>query len=274
MRQTDSTSFVYHRYCKSTRRGLNQAIPITIHGLIGDDIFELVRKTNSFYEADLLGRIGFLMGRHADVIVDVGANIGNHTLYFSKVLGAKVICVEPNPAALVLLQKNLEMNEVTGQVTIVKAAASDHSGSLRLENGPLSNLGMAKVMEAAKVGSIEIASITLDEMISSVLSEEDARISLVKIDVEGFEQNVLRGALKTIAQHGPIIVVEAATPESHRAIESMLARFGYHCLGPFASTPTYIFCQSHFLCLAATFWWFLARAARFIVRKCDRQPSS
>ena len=267
MRQFNSTSFVYRRQRLSLRGWLNKSVPIIIHGIVGDEIFENVRRSHFFYESDLLEKIGFVMRWRADMVVDVGANIGNHMLFFSKVLEAKVICVEPNPAALDLLQNNVAVNRVMELVTIVKAAASDRLGTLQLEAGPISNLGMAKVVCGRKDGLTEVISKTVDDIVALVTQKGDPRISLIKIDVEGFELNVLRGSLKTIKEHLPVIVVEAATTDSHRAVENILKQFGYQYLGPYSSTPTYIFCPSRIICYYASSWWFVKRVVNYLVRK-------
>jgi len=61
MRQFNSTSFVYRRQRLSLRGWLNKSVPIIIHGIVGDEIFENVRRSHFFYESDLLEKIGFVM---------------------------------------------------------------------------------------------------------------------------------------------------------------------------------------------------------------------
>ena len=257
--------FIYHRpRIAMTGYGRGKAHAITIQGIRGDHIFEQVRQTRSFYENDLLERIDLLTGNRASVIIDVGANIGNHAIFFSKVLGARVVCFEPNPIAVKLLRSNLELNGVTEQVTIMQVAASDCPGLLQLKSGATSNLGTTKVFEGKHCGDAEVAAGTLDDTVTATLTSRHERIALIKIDVEGFEVRVLLGALKTIEDHLPLIVIEAATLDDRLAIDGMLYRFGYHRLGPFCATPTYIYCQSRRVCVLARVRWCLLRALRYV----------
>lgn len=247
MQNIDETEFYYPHPSLSATGKQGSACKIILKGLRYDHIFETVRASGCFYENPLLEMIGLLAGKKVGVVVDVGANIGNHTLYFSKVMGSKVICVEANPKAIELLRANVSLNGVADQTTIVEVAASNQSGFVMLvnESATNSNLGATRVTECSPGETKnKVPSQTLDEIILSVRGSAAEEISLIKIDVEGAEERVLIGALKTIEQYKPMIVAEAATIENRQSIDLILRKHGYHRYGPMCATPTYIFCQS------------------------------
>ena len=76
-----------------------------------DHIQQQIRRHARFYEQPMLDEVAPRLPENA-LVVDVGANIGNHTVYFTKLLGLKVIAVEPNPPAIRLLQQNINLNEI------------------------------------------------------------------------------------------------------------------------------------------------------------------
>jgi FkbM family methyltransferase len=239
-----SVEFVYRPFFGSIGRSRRKTHKVIFSGIAGDHIFEQVRQASCFYERDLLECIDLTLSRPANLIVDVGANIGNHTLFFSKIVGAKVISVEPNPIAIELLRLNMSQNGVGEEVTIVEAAAANQPGILHLHIGPPSNLGETKVGESKDIESVHVVALTLDEILASRARNRDDRVSLIKIDVEGFENQVLLGALKTLIEHRPVVVVESEIEDSCASVNELLCRLGYHRFGPFCATPTYIFCQS------------------------------
>src|SRR5512144_1939846 len=91
--------------------------------LIGQEI----RETGTFFEIELLEHLA-IHGPRGGVFVDVGANIGNHAVFFGKFLAERVVCVEPHPDLVPLLTRNLEMNAVTA-VRVLPYAAGRAAGS-------------------------------------------------------------------------------------------------------------------------------------------------
>jgi FkbM family methyltransferase len=136
------------------------------------------------------------------MVIDVGANIGNHTVWFCKVLEArKVFPVEPNPVALKLLKENLDQNNLERQIDTRGLGFGLGTGVGRFNtNTPdRDNLGATRLEQAAD-GKIEVTS--LDDLMAGETAE------LLKIDAEGMELDVLEGGQKFIAESRPIIWVE------------------------------------------------------------------
>jgi len=161
------------------------------------------------------------------VIVDVGANIGNHLVYFAKVMRAKkVIPVEPHPEAVKQLLDNVKLNAITCvDKSCLGRGAGEKPGRFKLVESV--DLAQASLVPAA-AGEIEVA--PLDELIK-------VPVNFLKIDVERLEIGVLKGARGLLAKHRPLMLVEVADPnldafrallpELRYAVKSEIEHRGY-----------------------------------------------
>ena len=139
------------------------------------------------------------------IFVDVGANIGLHTLFGALLVGARgqVMAVEPHPRLLKLLKQNIEVNGLTDRVTLHERAVSDRDGEdVDFEYFPehpgmsgfrLDPDRISRFHGAAE--TLRVKTVTVDAMLLS-----SAPPSLIKVDVEGFELLVVRGALSTLTR--------------------------------------------------------------------------
>lgn len=147
------------------------------------------------------------------VAVDIGANMGAHTLHLSSCVGrdGRVLAFEPTAEAYYRLTRNIAINpELSGRIKAVQAmlvAAPDAalepavyaSWPLRSpSNAHDLHLGVALSTEGAHIS-------TLDD---AVAAAELDRVDLIKLDVDGHELDVLRGARTILKRHRPIIVME------------------------------------------------------------------
>ncbi len=105
-----------------------------------DHLATLIRRTGSFYEPDVLMKAQeiHLPGTS---IVDIGANIGNHTIFFAAILGAKVIAFEPYGPNYELLRLNVAANGLEGLVDTHRVALGEQDGSGTVRIGDSGNLG-------------------------------------------------------------------------------------------------------------------------------------
>ena len=147
---------------------------------------------------------------------DVGANIGYYTLLARRLVGpaGQVVAIEPLPVNLAALRAHLALNGF-GDVDVVEAAAAATSGTARFRMTDSPGEGYFD-----GDGEIEVATIALD-----TLTERLPHV--VKIDVEGFADLVLRGADR-ILEHHPVILLAThpRTGEPARC-RGILDRFGY-----------------------------------------------
>ncbi len=171
-----------------------------------DAIQEMIVRSRDFYEVDLLQFLQSMLPP-SSTIVDVGANIGNHTIYFSAICGAsKVIPIEPNPDVVAELKANVTANDcISVDLSWLGFAVGAESGTGSLSLSPsdeaiLNRGGMTVDLESD--GSDQVVEIRrLDDI-------DLPHVDLLKIDVEGAAAAVLAGAKALIMRCRPILLVE------------------------------------------------------------------
>lgn len=157
-------------------------------------------RQGRFYEGADLEEVAAELPEGARIL-DVGANVGNHALYFALFAGAaRVVVVEPNPLAMAPLVANVLLN---GVEEVVDLSALGVGLSDRSEGGygmrrHTANLGATKM----RPGEGRIEAHAGDDL----FGEEE--FDLIKIDVEGMEMKVLAGLERTISRDRPQLVVE------------------------------------------------------------------
>jgi FkbM family methyltransferase len=160
------------------------------------------------WEAHFAELFSVLIGA-GDRCIDVGANIGIHTVRLARLVGrdGEVTAVEPDPDLLRRLQRNVSLNDVAN-VRVAQAAASDCRGDMPLYRpSPWdTNRGRASLLRHPYLtgASASVPVVTLDDLSGG------APVALIKIDVEGHEAAVVRGAAGIIEQYAPAIVFEYA----------------------------------------------------------------
>ena len=149
-------------------------------------------------------------------MLDLGANIGNHTLFFANELHAgKIISFEPVPATFDILKKNIEINGLQNKVELHKEGLSDKPGRAAIASFNEGNVGGT----ALKAGAGELILTTVDAL-------NLPKVTLMKIDVENMEHLLLAGALETIKRTRPLIMTESF-PERYPLVEEFFARLDY-----------------------------------------------
>lgn len=146
------------------------------------------------------------------VFLDVGANVGVHTLAIAPHI-AEIVAVEPFPPVADRLEATLKTNHITN-VTVARFALSHESGSVSFLAPDSGNLGVGRVVAGdTSPDLLQVTQTTGDEL----LCQTDLPLGLVKIDVEGFELNVLRGLQERLRRDRPLLVVEVLTSDAaHR----------------------------------------------------------
>ena len=154
-------------------------------------------------------------------VFDVGANIGTYTLRYARIVGPKgrVVAFEPVPDNRRILSWNVNLNNLQN-VTVRSEALGDFDGKARLNlsHGPSAE---SFIVEVRKSGEIEVQVATLDSL-------KLDRLDLVKIDVEGAELSVLRGAKSTLKNLRPRMQIEVhAHHDEICPVCNWLADLGY-----------------------------------------------
>jgi len=195
-----------------------------------NDYVGILINQHGYYERDeldfLFTFLKPLLPRFAEsAALDIGANIGNHSVYFSRYFAA-VHAFEPNPSTFRLLAINAEW---PGNVIAHNCALGDEIGVLPLAEYP-TNFGRSSLRYSAGRGSVQVHVKRLDDLAWSA-----PEIALIKIDVEGFEANVIRGGMETLRRFLPIVVLEQdssefvdGSTESIRLLRQLGYRFCWH----------------------------------------------
>lgn len=177
-----------------------------------------------FYEPEELA----IIARHFPLggrFLDIGANVGNHSLYLAKFLrAALVLPVEPNPLATELLLANLHLNGVAGRADLrfLGIGLSDHAAESSAVRAPRRNLGAGRLVEGE--GGIRIA--CGDDLFAGMAFD------LVKVDVEGMELQVLAGLEGLVRANRPKLFIEVDGLNDH-GFRAWLDLMGYRIADQF-----------------------------------------
>ena len=152
----------------------------------------------------------FALCKPGDTIIDIGSNVGFSLLNMAKITGADgwVIGFEPDAVNFAQLEKNISINNFHN-IKVCRKGLGNRPGKFRLENLVEFNSGGKRINTSGNITSAdftEVEIVTLDNFIESDIVV--SKIDLIKIDVEGFELNVLKGAIKAINKYSPVLFVE------------------------------------------------------------------
>ena len=177
-----------------------------------------------FWEPNISSLIESVLTR-GDVFVDIGANIGYHSLLASKLVGAEgsVIAIEASPSTFEILSLHIRENNAAN-VRAINKAASDAPGSLIIYRASPGNTGTATTIKSRghdEEGIVE--GIPIDHILTC---KERSRLRLIKMDIEGGELPVLRRLLQTLELYPAEIdlIVEVSTWEDANGWSDVFAR--------------------------------------------------
>ncbi|WOH01044.1 hypothetical protein DCAR_0520423 [Daucus carota subsp. sativus] len=202
-----------------------------------------VLKGKPFRRPDISVTVQELLGRmrgegKMGLFVDVGANVGMAS-FAAAVMGFRVLAFEPVFENLQRICEGIYFNRLGDLVTVFEAAASDRVGNItfhklvgRLDNSAVSASGAKLAFKSNEEVALQVRTIPLDELIS-----ESEPVLLIKIDVQGWEYHVLKGAKKLLSRKekdAPYLIYEEderllqASNSSAREIREFLHSVGYH----------------------------------------------
>jgi FkbM family methyltransferase len=181
----------------TVRRGPAAGLRIDATGRMPGYVLGTADYEEQLWVAEHLGR--------SDTFYDIGANIGFFTLLAAKLVGPEgtVIAFEPLPSNVEQLQKNVALNNYTN-VAVVAAAVSAEETVGQFSLTDARDAGRL-VEENSDESNVRVPVTTVDA------TWRDGRLhppSMIKIDVEGEEINVLRGCRETLISHRPVLLVE------------------------------------------------------------------
>ena len=178
---------------------------------------------DGYYEKDLLAAMVELVPDKTGTFLDIGANIGNHSIYLSKHF-SRVISFEPVPRNCWIFKANRHLNRARN-ITLVEKGLSSKPGQLYFgcDDPMQTNTGLHESKDDSE-----------DSEIAEVVRGDDALQALgisnvvgVKIDVEGHEPEVIRGLEATLQSSHPVVFWEAFNARDAELTSNLLLRLGY-----------------------------------------------
>ncbi len=164
-----------------------------------------------------------------DVVIDIGANWGLHTLHLSRLVGGsgRVLAFECFPPAFEELQWHCKANGCEN-VEILQIAICDLDGEGNFSVGQSAYTGRLS-NEDPHPGKIQVRTLSVTtRSLDSIVKESTVNnLKLVKMDVEGGETRVLKGATEIIVRYKPYFVIELHTPEQDVSVAKILTSRGY-----------------------------------------------
>jgi FkbM family methyltransferase len=158
--------------------------------------------------------------RPDDLFVDVGANIGSYTVLASAVAGSSTIAFEPDPLTMVTLRRQIGVNDISDRVTTIEAAAGRQTGTASFTTG-LDTINHVATESDPNTRHVQMT--TLDEALRGKSPV------LIKLDVEGYEPDVVAGAIETLRNPTLLAIeTEGVSAEVVRPLEAAgFARYYY-----------------------------------------------
>jgi FkbM family methyltransferase len=198
--------------------GKDIKLPEDVAGRIGRVLLK-----GRWYEQEMLDYIRGL--GLSGTYLDVGANIGNHSVYFATNTKAeRVLSFEPTPRARRLLNKFIELNTLYSKISVVPYACSDTDGEIEVVESI-----------AQEVPPVKYQCKRIDDIV-------DVPVSLIKMDIEGAEPFALRGAVRILKESKPIMFIEVHDDNHMKEIMGVVGPIGYKATGKvWNPSPTYEF---------------------------------
>jgi FkbM family methyltransferase len=165
-----------------------------------------------------------------DLFIDIGANIGVFSLRIAEQSPqVKVVSYEPNPEVASLLHYNANRNGLAERIDIRQIALGDKDMSSRLET-VAGDSGVSTINDDS-VGGVPVV---MRRLCTEMTLDQWKRVIVLKVDVEGFEMSVFKGAEVLFQKHLPVLVFEVNRPSlaargfEPRNLGEFLRRLGYH----------------------------------------------
>lgn len=174
------------------------------------------------------------------LVLDIGAHIGYHTLALAvRYPGSEVISFEPNPANLKRLRANIDLNpDLAARITIMDVAVADAEGSFpfnssaNVDDQTSSGGYLEQVSPPMEAGIYQRAGfqrswVEVRRLDDLAVQLDWQRVAVIKIDVEGAEHLVLKGAMDLLGRHRPFLCIEVHSVACMLAVDALLLPLGY-----------------------------------------------
>ncbi|HKG88819.1 MAG TPA: FkbM family methyltransferase [Nitrososphaeraceae archaeon] len=193
-------------------------------------------KIMTIHEDDIIKRF---TPKEGDIVIDIGAHIGLYTIISSKRVGAngKVVAIEAHPGNFEMLNSNIKLNQLTNVIPLNYAAYSKETKiKLYVPDEESGYTIYHTLMERTGKKFVEIDAITLDYLLLQlnvisgvgVKEEEAVEVNWIKIDVEGAEFEVLKGASNVLSKSKDIaLLMEVHGLNNYRPVVEFLSSYNF-----------------------------------------------
>jgi FkbM family methyltransferase len=186
------------------------------------------------HEDDIIERF---LPKQGDIVVDIGAHMGRYTIISSKRVGAngKVVAIEAHPSNFEMLKSNIKLNQLTNVIPLNYAAYSketkinlylpDEESGYTMHHSIMSNYVFTKYKDKTEDKFVEVSANTLDYLLQL---NEITDVNWVKIDVEGAEFEVLKGASNVLSKSKDIaLLIEVHGKDTYEPIIESLRSYNF-----------------------------------------------
>lgn len=153
--------------------------------------------------------------RPGDVVLDCGANVGVYARHALEAGARLVVAIEPAPATLECLRRNLAAEIASGQVIVYPKGVWDKDDQLTLYVDPANTAAASFLHADPKFQQVQQVPLTTVDKLVAELGLE--RVDFIKMDIEGAEPNALRGARHTLARFHPRLAISSYHAPDHPA---------------------------------------------------------
>jgi FkbM family methyltransferase len=209
-----------------------QGLDFTFQSSFTDDHFQSI-FLNSFdnWEANSIATWLNAIA-DGDTVVDVGSYLGVYSILAAKAGAKRVIAYEPNPFTYEGLRANVALNDLGGTIVTRMLALSDFVGSAELFHPPGREMSSGSQLRNNNQGEetngwdnkSEVCVTTLDEEVKAL---NLGRVGAIKIDAEGYEMQVLKGAAQTLGTSRPVMIIELHSFKHLKNASGFLLPLGY-----------------------------------------------
>lgn len=169
-----------------------------------DTFLSIFRILDEYAKGVLINQYNLSLENIKDkIVIDGGANMGEFSIYCARLGAKKVYAFEPLSSTYEILKQQIALNELEGRVIPINKALGDKNEKLNIKFSDAGD-SSASICLTTKIARSEIIeAIKLDDFIM------DEKVGFIKLDVEGYEENVLLGAKRIIAKDKPILALSA-----------------------------------------------------------------
>lgn len=163
----------------------------------------------------------------SSLVIDVGANTGVFSLLACAASQTvRVISFEPVPRVFDRLKRNIQLNGLTSRCELYNMALAEAAGNAQFHI-PFADVPSSASLDTGGFRGVEGNVVTVPVTTLDLIVSPGARVDLLKIDVEGFEDRVLEGMPRILGESRPTIIIECLPDGPYKAINSILSALNY-----------------------------------------------